>query len=436
MVVDASEDKNEERRQVRASGCVVRLGVSKASPLVGELDGGTIVSINRAATAIASADEPLRVKMTKPLQGWVSFKCLGAAPDERGDPDRDAEGFSLGGGRDRNTVSLGTSGAGGGWRDEFTKKDIAEMRRRSKAVIDGTADSRSAHRPIAAKSREAPRRPAAAPPPRPERLGHDLPAYAREMPECLREERKQSFRDGGPPTEEGQTRTRYIFKGGGGFEGDFDMVVEDKDGTRTVPGTDLNGGAKTKVKRAKPKRWRQDYKKDQIALWREKARCEVLGLTYWEPQPDEAAAAAAVAVAGPAPSLPPPAAAPKLPPRRETVPPMNAFARAATAGLQESAAEPPLPPEPEDWQANFRQLAESARGGEATLYDTLGVDRTMQTADLKGVYRALAREHHPDRSTSAPGDDARMQKINEAYAVLSDKNARRHYDRILSDASR
>ena len=87
MVVDASEDKNEERRQVRASGCVVRLGVSKASPLVGELDGGTIVSINRAATAIASADEPLRVKMTKPLQGWVSFKCLGAAPDERGDPD-------------------------------------------------------------------------------------------------------------------------------------------------------------------------------------------------------------------------------------------------------------------------------------------------------------------------------------------------------------
>ena len=57
----------------------------------------------------------------------------------------------------------------------------------------------------------------------------------------------------------------------------------------------------------------------------------------------------------------------------------------------------------------------------------LGVERHATEADLKRAFRELARKHHPDVDPSDHGE--RFREINEAYAVLSDKDARARYDR-------
>ena len=67
---------------------------------------------------------------------------------------------------------------------------------------------------------------------------------------------------------------------------------------------------------------------------------------------------------------------------------------------------------------------------EKDFYQILGVSKDVSDAELKKVYRKLAREFHPD---SNPGDaraEARFKEISEAYSVLSDKEQRAEYDQI------
>jgi curved DNA-binding protein CbpA len=59
-----------------------------------------------------------------------------------------------------------------------------------------------------------------------------------------------------------------------------------------------------------------------------------------------------------------------------------------------------------------------------THYDVLGVAVGASRADIHRAYLALARRHHPD----AGGDAAAMQRVNQAWAVLSDTSRRRRYD--------
>jgi hypothetical protein len=59
-----------------------------------------------------------------------------------------------------------------------------------------------------------------------------------------------------------------------------------------------------------------------------------------------------------------------------------------------------------------------------THYDVLGVAVGASRADIHRAYLALARRHHPD----AGGDPAMMQRVNQAWAVLSDAGRRRRYD--------
>ncbi len=67
---------------------------------------------------------------------------------------------------------------------------------------------------------------------------------------------------------------------------------------------------------------------------------------------------------------------------------------------------------------------------EKDFYAVLGVTKTVSDAELKKVYRKLAREFHPD---SNPGDakaEARFKEISEAYTVLSDPQTRQEYDQV------
>ncbi|MEY4409982.1 MAG: hypothetical protein RLZ99_455 [Actinomycetota bacterium] len=67
---------------------------------------------------------------------------------------------------------------------------------------------------------------------------------------------------------------------------------------------------------------------------------------------------------------------------------------------------------------------------EKDFYKILGVAKDVSEADLKKVYRKLAKENHPDLHPGDAKAEARFKDISEAYDVLSDKEQRREYDAI------
>lgn len=72
----------------------------------------------------------------------------------------------------------------------------------------------------------------------------------------------------------------------------------------------------------------------------------------------------------------------------------------------------------------------AARGSppsERTYYQVLGVDSEAEAFLIEAAYRALMRRHHPDRG----GETWQAQRINEAYSVLRNDNARARYDVAL-----
>jgi molecular chaperone DnaJ len=62
-------------------------------------------------------------------------------------------------------------------------------------------------------------------------------------------------------------------------------------------------------------------------------------------------------------------------------------------------------------------------------YEILGVSRDADKKELTTAFRSLARRFHPDKN-DAPDADEKFKEIQEAYAVLSDKEKRRSYDRF------
>lgn len=57
-------------------------------------------------------------------------------------------------------------------------------------------------------------------------------------------------------------------------------------------------------------------------------------------------------------------------------------------------------------------------------YNILGISKDASDEQIKGAYRKLAREHHPDKG----GDKERFQQIQQAYETLSDPQKRKSYD--------
>jgi hypothetical protein len=63
-------------------------------------------------------------------------------------------------------------------------------------------------------------------------------------------------------------------------------------------------------------------------------------------------------------------------------------------------------------------------------YHVLDVTRTATDAEIKAAYRLAAKGAHPD----AGGTAKAMERVNEAYAVLSDPQHRREFDAKLTSA--
>jgi len=65
-------------------------------------------------------------------------------------------------------------------------------------------------------------------------------------------------------------------------------------------------------------------------------------------------------------------------------------------------------------------------------YEVLQVPRTASEEEIKLAYRRRAREHHPDLHPDKDKDlhTHRMREVNEAYAVLSNKENRAKYDQL------
>ena len=67
---------------------------------------------------------------------------------------------------------------------------------------------------------------------------------------------------------------------------------------------------------------------------------------------------------------------------------------------------------------------------EKDFYKILGVAKDVPEAELKKVYRKLARKYHPDANQGDAAAEAKFKEISEAYSVLSDKDQRREYDQF------
>ncbi len=65
-------------------------------------------------------------------------------------------------------------------------------------------------------------------------------------------------------------------------------------------------------------------------------------------------------------------------------------------------------------------------------YQILGVSRDCDQQEIKQAYRRLARRYHPDVCKD-DGAEEHFKQISQAYAVLSDPQKRRKYDRFGED---
>ena len=65
-------------------------------------------------------------------------------------------------------------------------------------------------------------------------------------------------------------------------------------------------------------------------------------------------------------------------------------------------------------------------------YAVLGVSQADDEGTIRGAYRRLAKEYHPDLNPGDKAAEAKMSEISEAWGVLGHKGKRAEYDRELS----
>jgi curved DNA-binding protein CbpA len=63
------------------------------------------------------------------------------------------------------------------------------------------------------------------------------------------------------------------------------------------------------------------------------------------------------------------------------------------------------------------------------LYALLSISRTATDKEIKRAYLTKAKELHPDRNPGDKKAEELFKKVNQAYAILSDKYKREQYDK-------
>ncbi|GEM_PF-4597457 len=65
-----------------------------------------------------------------------------------------------------------------------------------------------------------------------------------------------------------------------------------------------------------------------------------------------------------------------------------------------------------------------------TYYDLLEISENASPEEAKKAYRKLALKNHPDKNPGDKSAETKFKEISEAYAVLSNENARKLYDQL------
>ena len=66
-------------------------------------------------------------------------------------------------------------------------------------------------------------------------------------------------------------------------------------------------------------------------------------------------------------------------------------------------------------------------------YKILGVNKSASEEEIKKAFRKMAMKYHPDHNEGDKQAEERFKEVNEAYAVLSDKEKRKQYDMFGSE---
>ena len=66
-------------------------------------------------------------------------------------------------------------------------------------------------------------------------------------------------------------------------------------------------------------------------------------------------------------------------------------------------------------------------------YKILGVSKSASEDEIKKAFRKMAMKYHPDQNEGDKQAEERFKEVNEAYAVLSDKEKRKQYDMFGSE---
>ena len=61
-------------------------------------------------------------------------------------------------------------------------------------------------------------------------------------------------------------------------------------------------------------------------------------------------------------------------------------------------------------------------------YDVLGISRNASDGDITKAFRSLARKYHPDKNPDDAEAEKKFKEVQEAFAILSNKDERRKYD--------